>query len=202
MGRTVGIFTGVFDVNRNTGEIFQHDFAGKARMTAGAARRDDEPLAPAEGFDDWLKCLCCRSAAWDVVLDGLCERLRLLVDLAQHGVREGCGLRGLWAIFDSVMRFSSFVASSDWTFRDVEDRPHLEGATLRIPVAESGWGSKHTVSQMVAASDWNSFSFPDRMYDYTDLYSNDERERAAMISTIAARRLMSAAGVWSIHWSA
>src|SRR5258707_4398648 len=90
--QAIVISAGVFDVDRDTGEIFQHDFTGQSRVTAGAAGRDNEPLASAERIEDRLKRFCWRSSTWDVSLDGRGKRLRLLVDFAQHGVREDCGL--------------------------------------------------------------------------------------------------------------
>ena len=106
MGGAVGIFTGIFDIDGKAREILQHDFACQARVTAGAARRDYQPLPPAQGIHDWLERLSCGGLTWNVLLNGCGKRLRLFVDLAQHSVRKNCGFRSVRRQFSHALKYS------------------------------------------------------------------------------------------------
>src|SRR5580698_11196883 len=98
MRGTVGVFTGIFNIDWDAGEIFQHNFSCQTRMAAGSASGDDETFAPSKRFNNRLKYLCRRSAG-NVLFDGFSERLWLLINLSQHSVGKDCRLGG------DVLRF-------------------------------------------------------------------------------------------------
>jgi hypothetical protein len=51
-GRAAGILAGVLHVDEQAGEVFEQNLGGKARVTAGAAGRDDEVRMLAEERGD------------------------------------------------------------------------------------------------------------------------------------------------------
>ena len=93
VGRAVAIFAGVFDVDRDAGQVFHHDFAGQTGVTAGAAGGDDYFLESEERVFDGLQGLAENNVAIDVLANRFANRSRLLVDFAEHGGGE-CSSRG------------------------------------------------------------------------------------------------------------
>ena len=84
MGRAIGVFAGVFHVDRKPGEVFQYDFARQTGVPAGTAGGDDEALAPAEQLCHRRKGRCGIRAPWAVAFDGRGKCSRLLVDFTKH----------------------------------------------------------------------------------------------------------------------
>src|ERR1700761_3358135 len=70
MCRAVGIFTRVFDVDRDPRQIFKHDFTSQASVSAGTTGGNNESFSTSESIDNRLKRLCCRKTARHILFDG------------------------------------------------------------------------------------------------------------------------------------
>ena len=83
------VLAGVLDVDGKAAEIFEENFAVKAAVTAGAAGSDEDfargvgPVREARGN------YRLQGSARKIKIERALERLGLLINFAQHGVREG-----------------------------------------------------------------------------------------------------------------
>ena len=83
------VLAGVLDVDGKAAEIFEENFAVKAAVTAGAAGGDEDfarsvgPVREARGN------FRLQRLTGKIKMQSALERLGLLIDFAQHGVREG-----------------------------------------------------------------------------------------------------------------
>src|SRR6202043_3378729 len=79
---------GVFDVHRNSGEIFDHDFAREAGIAAGTAGRDDYFLEVEKSFLDGSQRIRENDVAVHVLPNGFTNGFWLLVNFVEHVIRK------------------------------------------------------------------------------------------------------------------
>jgi hypothetical protein len=94
--RTAGVLAGILHIHGQPGQVFEQDLCSQTGVPAGAAGRDDQVAMPREQRRHAAQRLFAeadRSSRYlQVVLERPLNRLRLLVDLAQHVVRKDAGL--------------------------------------------------------------------------------------------------------------
>src|SRR5579875_1781238 len=95
MRRAIAILAGVFYIYCETGQIFQHDFSGKAGMAARPAGGNDQALMSAKGFERILKYMGTEITSLKIMSKCGSQCLWLLVDLTQHGMSECTCFHGL-----------------------------------------------------------------------------------------------------------
>src|ERR1700691_6495028 len=98
MRGAVAIFAGVFHVHGDACQVFHHDFAGEAGVAAGAAGGDDNFLEGEESFFDGLERVRKNHVFRYILADGFANGLRLLVNFAQHVIRELRWGNGQWPV--------------------------------------------------------------------------------------------------------
>ena len=86
--RAVAVLAGVFDIDGESGKVFEHDLACESGVATRSASGDYDSLVAAKRVGDGGEGFRIERAVGDVVADGGGESFRLLIDLTQHGVRE------------------------------------------------------------------------------------------------------------------
>jgi hypothetical protein len=93
LGGAVDVLAGVLDVDGNSGEVFEEDFADETGVAAGAAGGDEQALFADEGLTGGEEGVLAEAVALGVGGEGFGDGVGLLEDLAEHGVGESFVLR-------------------------------------------------------------------------------------------------------------
>ena len=87
MRRAIAVFAGVLDIDRHARKIFDHDLARQTRVAARSAGGDDQLLEGEQRALDGMQFAGKDDVVLQMLLDGLRNGRRLLVDFPPHGVR-------------------------------------------------------------------------------------------------------------------
>ncbi len=123
---------GVLDLDRDAGELLEQVFADQRRVVAGAARRQDESLGPAQllGVQVQTAEVGRGVGGAEPAAQRVFQRLGLLVDLLEHVVLEAALVR-LAGIPDDLM--DRGVHARPFL---VEDVPALRGQHTQLVVLQ------------------------------------------------------------------
>jgi hypothetical protein len=148
--RAVAILARIFHVHGDAGQILHHDFAGQPGVAAGPAGGNDDFLEREERVLNGLQRGGKNDVALDVFADRFPDGVRLLVDLARHGMSKqapGRAFRGLGfaghqqshrfgKLFErDIMELSSHIASAN-SMRFLAPGTHLHRKFKRAKIAE------------------------------------------------------------------
>src|ERR1700685_590727 len=87
--RAIAVLARVFDINRDAGEIFDHDLPGQTRMPARSAGSDDQLFEGQQRSFNRLQFAGKNHVVFEMPLNGFGDGLRLFVDFTLHGVAGG-----------------------------------------------------------------------------------------------------------------
>src|ERR1051326_4117702 len=90
----VAIFARVFDVDRDAGEVFDHDLRRETRVTTRATGSDDDAVALLQSGFDRAQTVTENYATAYMMTDCRGDGVRLLVDFLQHAMRKPDGRTG------------------------------------------------------------------------------------------------------------
>jgi hypothetical protein len=88
------VFARIFDVDRESAKIFEKDFAVQSTVPARPAGGDENFARGVGPVCEFRSDFGLQRLTGKIKIESALERLWLLVDFAQHGVRKG-GVRGV-----------------------------------------------------------------------------------------------------------
>ena len=88
MCRAVTVFAGILHVHSHARQIFDHDLASQASVTARSTRRYDELLESQKRALNGLQLTGENNVVFEVSFNGLGDSLRLLVDFPAHRMHK------------------------------------------------------------------------------------------------------------------